>query len=64
MSFVDKARNKLDEAAGAAKEKIGQVTGNEDLEARGEADQAKADTKQAGEHVKDAAGDVRDAFGQ
>ena len=37
-----------------AKEKIGEVTGDESTENEGRADQAKADLKGAGEKVKDA----------
>ena len=34
------------------------MTGNEELEARGKAEQAKANVKQAGDDAKDAAKDV------
>jgi uncharacterized protein YjbJ (UPF0337 family) len=54
MGLEDKARNKADELKGQAKEKAGQATGDENLEAEGQADQAVADVKQAGEKVKDA----------
>ncbi len=54
MGLEDKARNKGDELKGQAKEKAGQATGDENLEAEGRADQAVADVKQAGEKVKDA----------
>ncbi|WP_231988211.1 CsbD family protein [Nakamurella panacisegetis] len=47
-----------EEAVGKVKETTGKVTGNEDLEARGQAEQAKADTKQAGDKIADAARDV------
>jgi uncharacterized protein YjbJ (UPF0337 family) len=39
---------------GEAKEKLGQATDDERLEAEGRGEQAKADMKQAGEKVKDA----------
>lgn len=61
MSFTDKAKNKLDETLGKAKEVIGEVTGNEKLEAEGRAEQGKAGLKQAGEHVKDGVTDAKDA---
>jgi uncharacterized protein YjbJ (UPF0337 family) len=61
MSFTDKAKNKLDETLGKAKEVVGEVTGNEKLEAEGRAEQGKAGLKQAGEHVKDGVGDAKDA---
>ncbi|MFC5382684.1 CsbD family protein [Aquipuribacter nitratireducens] len=56
MGLADKARNAGEELAGRAKEAAGKVTGNEELEAEGRAQQAKADLKQAGENVKDAFG--------
>ncbi|MBO4207470.1 CsbD family protein [Micromonospora echinofusca] len=62
MSFADKAKNKLDEMSGAAKEKFGDATDNERLQAEGATQQTEARTRQAGEHVKDAGRDVRDAF--
>ncbi|WP_395727813.1 CsbD family protein [Nakamurella sp.] len=53
MSMGDKIKNAAEEAVGKAKEVTGKVTGNEELEARGQAEQAKANVKQAGEDVKD-----------
>lgn len=49
MSMGDKIKNAAEEAVGKAKE----VTGNSELEARGQAEQAKANVKQAGEDAKD-----------
>ncbi|GAB2938284.1 CsbD family protein [Rhodococcus aerolatus] len=54
MSTEDKASNKAEELKGSAKEKVGQATGNEDLEAEGKGDQGKSKLKQAGENIKDA----------
>lgn len=54
MSTTDKAKNKVEEVAGKVKEKTGQATGNDDLEARGKTENAKGNLKQAGEKVKDA----------
>ena len=54
MGNEDKLRNKGEEFGGAAKEKVGQATGDRDLQAEGKADQTKANVKQAGEKVKDA----------
>ena len=54
MGFDDKAANKFEELSGAAKEKVGDATDNEDLEAEGTVEKAKANLKQAGEKVKDA----------
>ncbi|ALE79561.1 hypothetical protein WY02_15200 [Pseudonocardia sp. AL041005-10] len=62
MSFTDKAKNKAQDAVGRAKEKVGDVTGNDDLKHDGQADQAEAAAKQAGEKVKDTAKDVKDSF--
>jgi len=46
--------DKLQELKGDAKEKIGGATGDESLQAEGQADQTKGNLKQAGEKVKDA----------
>lgn len=54
MGMDDKFQNKVDEMAGEAKEKYGDATDNEDLQAEGAVDKAKANLKQAGEKVKDA----------
>jgi uncharacterized protein YjbJ (UPF0337 family) len=54
MGFEDKAQNKMDELSGEAKEKYGDATDNEDLQAEGAVDKTKANLKQAGEKVKDA----------
>ncbi|GAA1253655.1 CsbD family protein [Oryzihumus leptocrescens] len=54
MGNEDKLRNKGEEIGGAAKEKVGQATGDRDLQAEGKGDQTKANLKQAGEKVKDA----------
>ena len=56
----DKAENTAQKLTGKAKEAWGKSTDDEDLEARGQGDQAAADVKQAGEHAKDAAKDVFD----
>ena len=61
MSLADKAKNKTEEATGTAKGKLGQTTGDEDLGARGRAEQTDATIKQAGEHVKDAGRDTKNA---
>ena len=54
MGTDDKMRKKGEDALGKAKEKLGQATDDEQLEAEGRGEQAKADLKQAGEKVKDA----------
>ncbi|WP_075201022.1 CsbD family protein [Leucobacter celer] len=54
MSAEDKIKNAAQDLAGKAKEVAGKVTGNDELQREGQADQTKADLKQAGENVKDA----------
>ena len=52
---------KVDEiqtAKGKAKDVVGRVTGNKDLESEGKADQVSGHLKQAGEKVKDAVSSV------
>ena len=58
MGAGDKISNKAKEATGKVKEKAGDATDNESLQAEGLKDQAVAKAKQAGEHLKDAAKDV------
>ncbi len=53
MALDDKASNKAEEIKGKAKEKLGQATGDEQLESEGKGDQAKGNLKQAGEKIKD-----------
>jgi uncharacterized protein YjbJ (UPF0337 family) len=53
MGLDDKLSNAADKLGGQAKEKVGDATDNQDLQAEGQADSAKADLKQAGEKVKD-----------
>jgi uncharacterized protein YjbJ (UPF0337 family) len=54
MALSDKAENKVEEAKGTAKERVGGATGDESLQAEGKGDQASGNLKQAGEKVKDA----------
>ena len=54
MSGEDKAKNKLDELGGKAKEAVGKVTGDKSTENEGKRDQTKSNLKDAGEKVKDA----------
>lgn len=58
MSMGDKIKHAAEEAGGKIKEGAGHVTGNEQMEAEGQGDQASANVKQAGDKVKDAASDV------
>ena len=61
MAMGDKIQHAAEEGLGKVKEAAGHATGNEDLEAGGQNDQAKANVKQAGDKVSDAA---KDAFGK
>ncbi|WP_405138007.1 hypothetical protein [Nocardia sp. NBC_01388] len=54
MSASDKARNRAGKLAGLAREKRGQLIGDEDQEQEGKAEKAKADLEDAGEKIKDA----------
>ena len=54
MSTQDKARNKIEELGGIAKEAVGKLTGDKSTENEGRVDQAKSNLKDAGEKVKDA----------
>lgn len=54
MGFIDKAKNAAEDALGKAKELTGDVSGNDELKAEGQADQASSSVKGAGENVKDA----------
>lgn len=53
MGAVDDMKNKAEELAGKAKEKVGEMTGDDSTTAEGKTDQAKSNVKQAGEGVKD-----------
>src|SRR3954465_6903997 len=54
MGTDDKIDNKAEELGGKLKEGVGKATGDDELKAQGEGDQAKSNLKQAGENVKDA----------
>ncbi|ACL41224.1 CsbD family protein [Pseudarthrobacter chlorophenolicus A6] len=58
MGLDDKINNAATNHAGAAKEGVGKLTGNERLEREGQHDQAQAKVQEAGEKVKDAARDI------
>ena len=53
MGDSDKFKNATDSKMGEAKEKLGDLTGNEDMQAEGQTEKSTADLKQAGEKVKD-----------
>jgi uncharacterized protein YjbJ (UPF0337 family) len=54
MSALDKAKNKVEDLGGQAKEATGSATGDKSTEDEGKLDQVKANLKDAGEKVKDA----------
>ena len=54
MGTNDKIKNKTQELTGTAKEKVGDWTGDESLQAEGKKDETMGNIKQAGEKVKDA----------
>ncbi|WP_375485070.1 CsbD family protein [uncultured Mycobacterium sp.] len=54
MTANDKARNKLQRVRGKAKETIGRITGDRNLENQGIGDRVESNLKDAGEKVKDA----------
>ncbi len=54
MSGTDKAKNKIENLGGKAKEAVGKVTGDRSTENEGRADQSKSNLKDAGEKIKDA----------
>lgn len=56
---MDDMKHDMEDMKGKAKEKIGDATDNESLQAEGVADQASAKMKKAGEDVKDAFTDDR-----
>lgn len=60
MSMSDKFQHKAEEVVGQAKEAVGDVTDDQDLQAEGAVDQVKAKAKQVGDDLKDAAEDVKD----
>jgi len=54
MGLDDKIKNKTQEVTGSAKEKVGDWTDDESMQAEGKRDEALGNIKQAGEKVKDA----------
>jgi uncharacterized protein YjbJ (UPF0337 family) len=61
MGILDKVKDKAEQLIGEAKEKIGQMTGNENLENSGKRDQLSGEVKEAGHDLRDkAAGAVHD----
>jgi uncharacterized protein YjbJ (UPF0337 family) len=54
MATEDKAAHKATELKGKVKEGVGEATDDRELQAEGQADQAKGNLKQAGDKIKDA----------
>ncbi|MSS46429.1 CsbD family protein [Cutibacterium sp. WCA-380-WT-3A] len=59
MSLSDKINNKSDEAVGTAKEKIGDLTDNNDLKSEGVGQKASGKVGQKIEDVKDKVTDLK-----
>ncbi|MGC4856408.1 CsbD family protein [Micromonospora sp. DT4] len=62
MSFTEKAKNKVEQMAGAARERVGDMTDNESMRGEGASQQGDARAKQAGQSMKDAGSKIKDAF--
>ncbi|HWW54298.1 MAG TPA: CsbD family protein [Acidimicrobiales bacterium] len=62
MGTKDKASNEAQDLKGKVKETVGSAIGDDDLRAKGKADQAKSALKDVGEKVKDAASSVKDTI--
>jgi uncharacterized protein YjbJ (UPF0337 family) len=62
VGILDKAMDKAEQLIGEAKEKLGQLTGNEKLENAGKRDQLAGEVKETAHDLRDkAAGAVEDA---
>ncbi len=61
MALEDKAADKAEELKGKAKQGVGDLTDDDQLQAEGQVDEGSGKLKQAGEHVKDAAQKAKDA---
>ena len=61
VSTKDKASNKAQDVKGKVKETARLISGNEELEGKGKADQAKSAVKDVGENIKDAGRKLKDA---
>lgn len=65
MSIFDKFKSKAEQVVGEAKEKFGELTGNDGLAREGQADQAVGEAKEAGHALKDKVTDaVNDVKGK
>lgn len=59
----DEAKGKWEKAKGTVKDKVGEVTGNYDLEAEGEAQRAKGETQETWGKFKRGVSDAVDSIG-
>jgi uncharacterized protein YjbJ (UPF0337 family) len=59
----DEAEGKLDQAKGWVKDKAGELTGDRELEAEGEAENAEGHAKESWGKVKHGVGDAIDGIG-
>lgn len=57
--FIGKPKRRAEDVAGKAKEKVAEVTGNDDLKAEGTADQGGGNAKQVGDNISDTASSVK-----
>lgn len=57
----DKMKGKANQATGAVREKVGDATNNEEMEAKGKAQHLKGDAQEAKGKAKDAVDNVKDA---
>jgi uncharacterized protein YjbJ (UPF0337 family) len=64
MGAEDKISNKAEDLGGKAKQSVGGLTGDRDMQDEGRMDQAKAAAKDAGEKLKDAGHKLKDAAGK
>lgn len=59
MGFLDKLKNKAQQAKGRGKEEAGRQSGDPYLEGEGKSDRAAGGAKQVGEKAKDAAKEAK-----
>lgn len=61
MAMDDKVEHKAEELKGRAKQAVGDLTDDEQLQAEGKLEQSTGKLKQGGDKLKDAAAKVKDA---
>ena len=60
MGILDKVKDKAEQLIGEAKEKFGQMTGNESVENAGKRDQLSGQVKETGHDLRDKAAGAAD----